>query len=104
MDAAADKKASNIVLLDLRQVALIADYFVVCSGHSARQLRAITKDIVKAVKDAGGRARFVEGAPDSGWVLIDFGAVVVHVFSPEVRTYYALEDLWREAPVVVRIQ
>jgi ribosome-associated protein len=104
VDAAADKKASNIVLLDLRQVALIADYFVVCSGQSARQVRAITRDVIKAIKKVGQYPLMVEGAPESGWVLVDFGAVVVHVFSPEVRTYYALEELWQEAPVVVRIQ
>lgn len=102
--AAADKKATDIVLLDLRQIALIADYFVICSGQSVRQLRAIVKDVIKAIKDLGQYPRFVEGTPESGWVLIDFGTVVVHVFSPELRSYYALEQLWREAPVVVRMQ
>jgi ribosome-associated protein len=104
VDAAADKKASDIVLLDLRKVALIADYFVLCNGQSVRQIKAITDDIVESVKELGMRPLAVEGGPESGWVLVDVGAVVVHVFSPELRAYYALEDLWRDAPVVVHIQ
>jgi len=104
VDAAADKKADDIVLLDLRNVALIADYFVLCNGQSNRQLKAIADGVIKAVKDVGKLALSVEGNSDSGWVLVDFGAVVVHIFSPELRQYYKLEELWHEAPVVVRMQ
>jgi ribosome-associated protein len=104
VDAAADKKADDIVLLDLRNLALIADYFVLCNGQSSRQLKAIADGIVKTAKDQGEQALSVEGGLNSGWVLIDFGAVVVHVFSPELRHYYKLEELWQEAPVVVRMQ
>jgi ribosome-associated protein len=104
VNAAADKKASNIVLLDLRSVALIADYFVVCDGQSNRQLRAIAEAIVEASKEQGERPLQTEGTPESGWMLVDFGAVVVHIFSPELRNYYALEELWKDASVVVRIQ
>ena len=85
-------------------MALIADYFVVCNGQSNRQLKAIADGVVKAAKDAGQRALSVEGDSDSGWVLVDFGAVVVHVFSVELRQYYKLEELWHEAQVVVRMQ
>jgi ribosome-associated protein len=104
VDAAADKKASDIVLLDLHKVALIADYFVVCSGQSARQLKSIADAVVQSAKDGGVRPLAVEGNADSGWILVDTGAVIVHIFSPELRAYYALEDLWRDAPVVVHIQ
>lgn len=104
IDAAADKKADDIVLLDLRNVALIADYFVICSGQSGRQVRAIVDGILKEVKDKGQLALSVEGDPECGWVLVDFSAVVVHVFSPDLRQYYRLEELWRDAPVVVRMQ
>lgn len=104
VNAAADKKASDILMLDLRPVALIADYFVLCNGQSARQLRAITAAIVESLKELGERPLHIEGAPESGWMLLDFGAVIAHVFSPELRAYYALESLWREAPVVVRMQ
>ena len=104
MDLVADKKAEDIVLLDLRNVALIADYFVICNGQSGRQLKAIADAVSKGIKDLGQLALSVEGASDSGWVLVDFGAVVVHIFSPELRQYYKLEELWHEAPVVVRVQ
>jgi ribosome-associated protein len=91
-------------MLDLRPVALIADYFVLCDGQSARQLRAISDAIAQSVKEMGERPLRVEGAPESGWMLLDFGAVVAHVFSPELRAYYDLESLWKEAPMVVRMQ
>jgi ribosome-associated protein len=104
VDAAADKKASDIVLLDLQKVALIADYFVVCSGQSSRQVKAIADGVIETVKELGVRPRAIEGSSDSGWVLVDVGAVIIHIFSPEMRAYYTLEDLWRDAPVVVHIQ
>jgi ribosome-associated protein len=104
VDAAADKKASDIVMLDLQPVALIADYFVICEGQSARQLRAIAEGIVESLKDQGERPLRREGTPESGWVLVDYGAVIAHVFSPELRHYYNLELLWKDAPMVVRIQ
>jgi ribosome-associated protein len=104
VDAAADKKASDVLLLDVRQVTLIADYFVLCNGQSTRQLRAIADGITESLKERGERFLRVEGTPESGWVLMDFGAVIAHIFSPELRTYYALEKLWQDAPVVVRMQ
>jgi ribosome-associated protein len=91
-------------MLDLRSVSLIADYFVLCDGQSARQLGAIADGIVRSLKDLGQRPLRVEGRPESGWVLVDFGAVIVHIFSPELRAYYALEKLWQNAKVVVRMQ
>jgi ribosome-associated protein len=103
VDAAADKKASDIVLLDLRKVALIADYFVLCNGNSERQLHAIADGVVERIKEMGKRPLAVEGETQSGWVLVDFGAVVVHIFSEELRRYYDLEELWKEAPVVVHM-
>jgi ribosome-associated protein len=104
VNAAADKKASDILMLDLRPVALIADYFVLCNGQSARQVRAIAGGILESLRELGERPFQVEGTPGSGWLLLDFGAVIAHIFSPELRAYYALESLWRNAPVVVRMQ
>jgi ribosome-associated protein len=104
VDAAADKKASDILLLDLRRMTLIADYFVVCNGQSSRQLRAIAQGIAESLKDLGERPLRMEGTPESGWLLMDFGSVIAHIFSPELRAYYALEKLWQDAPVVVRMQ
>lgn len=104
VNAAVDKKASDIVMLDLRPVALIADYFILCDGQSTRQLRAISDGILEELRELGERPLHVEGTPDSGWMLLDFGTVIAHVFSPELRSYYSLESLWKEAPMVVRIQ
>jgi len=85
-------------------MTLIADYFVVCNGQSSRQIRAIAEGISEALKDLGERPLRAEGTPESGWLLMDFGSVIAHIFSPELRTYYALEKLWQDAPVVVRMQ
>ena len=91
-------------MLDLRAVTLIADYFVLCNGESTRQVRAITDGIVEALKESGQRPLRVEGTSESGWMLVDFGSVVAHVFSPELRAYYTLEALWKDAPTVVRMK
>lgn len=91
-------------MLDLRPVALISDYFVLCDGQSTRQLRAIADAVVESLKELGERPLRVEGTSESGWILLDYGAVIAHIFSPELRAYYALEALWKEAPMVVRMQ
>ena len=85
-------------------VSLLADYFVLCNAESKPQFRAILEEVEKQAKAAGGRRLHVEGEAESGWVLLDYGAVVVHIFDPELRAYYKLEDLWKEARLVVRIQ
>ena len=104
MDAIAERLGSEIVLLDMEGVSLLADYFVLCNAESTPQFRAILEEVEKQVKAAGGRRLHVEGEASSGWVLLDYGAVVVHIFDPELRAYYKLEDLWKEARLVVRIQ
>jgi ribosome-associated protein len=85
-------------------VSLLADYFVLCNAESKPQFRAILAEVEKQAKAAGGRRLHVEGEAESGWVLLDYGAVVVHIFDPELRAYYNLEQLWKEARLVVRIQ
>jgi len=85
-------------------VSLLADYFVLCNAESKPQFRAILEEVEKQAKAAGGRRLHVEGEAESGWVLLDYGAVVVHIFDPELRAYYNLEHLWKEARLVVRIQ
>lgn len=105
VDIASDKQASDIVLLDLQQVSLLADYFVICSGGSERQIQAIHDDIARAVRREDPRRRVkVEGEAECGWVLMDFGDVVAHIFGPDEREYYRLEQFWSEARPVVRIQ
>jgi len=103
---ASDKLASDILLLDIRQLSIIADYFVICSADNERQMRAITRGILEGL-DLGGisplHAAGVENE-SAGWVLLDYGDVIVHVFSPDQRAYYELEQLWAAAPIVLRIQ
>ena len=90
-------------MLDMRQITLLADYYVLCDGASKRQMGPIVDGILETLKKAGTHTTVVEGKPESGWMLIDFGSVIVHVFSPEKRSYYQLEELWQEAPIVVRM-
>ena len=104
VDAIAERLGSEIVLLDMEEVSLLADYFVICSADSTPQFKAIVDEVEKRAKDGGARRLRVEGKADSGWVLLDYGSVVVHVFAPELRDYYDLEGLWKQARLVVRIQ
>jgi len=91
-------------MLDMQQVSLLADYFILCNADSAPQVRAIQEQVRDEATKAGGRCLHVEGEPESGWVLLDYGSVVVHIFDPELRAYYDLEGLWSKARLVVRIQ
>lgn len=101
VDLAADRKALDIVQLDLRTMIGYTDYFVVCSGRSERQTRAIHDAIYEGMKSAHGRLpERVEGLPGARWILMDYLDVVVHVFVPEAREYYRLEQLWGEAPAL----
>jgi ribosome-associated protein len=100
-----EKKADDILLLDLIEVCSFTDYFIICSGVSERTLRALSSEAQQDVKrDYGLLAKHVEGTPESGWILIDFGDLVVHLFSAEKRKYYQLENLWQEGKVVLRVQ
>jgi ribosome-associated protein len=98
--AARDKKALDLVVLDVRAVSTVADYFVVCSGRSTTHLETIAEGIRMDLKAEGARPLHAEGQAGSGWVLLDYGDVLVHVFLEETRLYYALERLWGDAPAV----
>ena len=105
VDLASDKQASDILLLDIRGVSLIADYFVICTVGSERQAGAILKDLGQNLLEEFGRKPLhTEGTPDSGWVLLDYGDVIVHVFSPTQRQFYNLEQVWSAATPIVRLQ
>jgi ribosome-associated protein len=104
VDAAGEKQAGNIVLLDAREVCSFADYFIICSGDSERQLRTIYDEIEHALKKAGILPHHHEGTVDSGWLLLDYGDVIIHVFGAREREYYKLDELWNEARTVLRIQ
>ena len=101
---AEDKKASDIALLDVSSLTSLADYFVICSGASERQLAAIADGIAEGLKAEGALPLGREGAAGAHWVLLDFGAVIVHVFAPPERDYYQLERLWADAPTLLRVQ
>lgn len=102
-DILADKLAEDVTVLDLRGTTIVADYFVICSGTTQRQLGALVDALAEQLDDEGVSNLRVEGTPESGWVLVDYGGVIVHLFSPQRRAYYRLEQLWSGAKVVVRI-
>jgi len=90
--------------LDIRELSVIADYFVICTGNNPRQIQAIASAIGDTMAELGIHSRGREGNADSGWLLLDFGDVIVHIFGPMEREFYRLERLWSEAPTVVYLQ
>lgn len=96
---ARDKKAFGIRILDLRKLSPVSDFFVICSVDAEVQARAVTDHIVENLRAAGHRPWHTEGYRTSGWVILDFVDVVVHIFLPKVREFYSLERLWGDAPV-----
>lgn len=96
--ASFDKKAKDIVILELHGLTVIADYFVICSGESTTQVRAIVDHIEEKLKKHGMRPGKIEGLSNARWVLLDYGDVIVHVFESETRDYYELEKFWLDAP------
>jgi ribosome-associated protein len=105
VDVLDEHKGEDILLLDLHGICSFADYFVLCTGASERTLAALAQEVVRRMKR--GRkivARGKEGQAESGWILLDFGDVIVHLFSDDLRAYYRLEDVWRTGRVVLRVQ
>lgn len=104
VEALEDKKGEDILLLDLTELPPLTDYFVLCSGSSERTLKALQDALLEeSAKQTHTKPR-LEGKPSEGWLLADFGTVVVHLFSPAQRNYYRLEDLWSEAKVLLNLQ
>ena len=103
VDVAGDKQAGDIVLLDTRKVCSFADYFVICTGESERQIRAIYEEVEHSLKKEGVLPIHHEGTIDSGWLLLDYGDVIVHIFSTSEREFYQLDRLWGQADLVLRI-
>jgi len=99
-EAADAKKAFDILILDLRGLTSIADYFVICSGGSTTQVGAVADWIGRTMAEAGIRPDHIEGQAEAHWVLMDYGDVVVHIFEVQTRAYYALEKIWGDAPRV----
>jgi ribosome-associated protein len=104
VELAEDKKAADIILLELHPLTTMADYFVICSGGSERQLEAIAGGIIGGLRDERTRPIGREGTAASHWVLLDYGAVIVHIFTPPERDYYGLEKHWSEAKTILSVQ
>jgi len=103
VEIASDKKGNDIVMLRTAELTSMADFFVIASGRSDRQVTALSGAIVDELRRDGIRPLGIEGRASSRWVLLDFGSVIVHIFAPEEREYYGLERLWSKATQVVRI-
>ncbi len=100
VQAAAGKKAQDITVLDIRDISIIADYFIVCSGNSTTQVKSIADEIKKRMQEHGYQLDHVEGYREEKWILLDYKDVVVHVFHSQEREFYKLEKLWGDAKVV----
>ena len=96
-EIALDKKAEDALILDVRVVSSITDFFVICTGTSEPHLKAIADEIARRLRDEGIRPRHREGFPPSRWIVLDYNDVLVHIFHPELRQRYTLEQLWGDA-------
>jgi ribosome-associated protein len=104
VDALEEKKGEDILLLDIAGVASFTSMFVICSGGSERTLKALSNEVRRVVKEKFGlRPMQIEGDSASGWMLLDYGGVILHLFSPDLRDYYALEQLWADGRVVLHM-
>ena len=104
VDVASDKLASDVVMLDITGVSDFADYFVILTADSSRQINTLVEDIEKALEDEGATLHHREGTSAGGWVLLDFGDLIVHLFQQEHRDFYDVEGVWSEGVETVRIQ
>lgn len=104
VDVAVDRKAGDVTLLDIGQATTFADYFVIATGTSDRQIGAVRRAVEERMDERHIPLLHSEGLPSDGWVLLDYGQVVVHVFAPEQRAYYDLERRWKDAPTLLKVQ
>ena len=95
-----DKHAEDIVILNMKNISLLADYFIICHGNSDRQIQAIAREVKEKAEENGFDVRRVEGYDSARWILIDLGDMVVHIFNKEERQFYNLERLWGDAPQI----
>ena len=99
-----DRKGEDIVLLDIQKISDFTDYFVICSGTSDRMIDALANDVVKQLRTEDKVRGSVEGEPHDGWILVDYGSVILHIFSPNRRQFYNLEELWAEGKTLLHLQ
>ena len=97
-----ERKAADILLFDVREQTILADYFIVCSGTSLPHLRAISDHVRRELLAAGVKPRGTEGSPSSQWLVLDYGLILIHILMPEMRHYYCLEDLWDSRKIIYR--
>lgn len=103
MNVLEDKKGEDILLIDIHEISDFSDYFIICNGTSERMLTTLAEDVVKYLKNNHDFRGNIEGEARDGWILIDFGDIIVHLFSPESRNYYQLEELWGYGNVLLRL-
>ena len=104
IEALEDKKGEDIVLIDINEIADFASYFIICSGTSVRMLDALADHVVDTVKPLIHFRPKTEGKPEDGWLVLDIGDIIVHLFTPDQRNYYKLEELWSEGKVLLHVQ
>ena len=97
---ASDKKAQDIIILDMRKLVNFCDFFVICSGNTDRQVHAIAMHIDEKLEEIGMPLKFKQGLKNANWVVFDSGDVVIHIFQKDIREFYGLEHLWQEAKVI----
>ena len=97
--AADDKRAEDIVVLNMKGISLVADYFIICHGNSDKQVQAIAREMKEKVGESGYNIKRIEGFDEARWILVDLGDVVAHIFHKDERGYYNLERLWGDAPL-----
>jgi ribosome-associated protein len=99
-----EKKGEEILLLDIQKIASFTDYFIICTGSSDRMLDALADSVVMSVNEKYNNKGRIEGKSQSGWLVIDFGSIFVHLFSPDQRNYYQLEELWHKGKILLHVQ
>ena len=104
VNALEEKKGENIILLDIKEITSFTDYFIICTATSNRMLNALADGVMEKTRIDHNRKGRIEGTPDSGWIIVDYGDIVVHIFDTELRQYYRLEELWDEGKVLLRVQ
>lgn len=104
VDVASDKQATDILMLDISKISSFTDFFVIMTAESRRQMDALSEDMEGELKRSGASLHHREGSTESGWLLLDFGDLIVHLFAPEEREFYQLEELWAKGQQVVRVQ
>ncbi len=104
VDLLAEKQAVDILLLDVDKLTSLGRYFLICTSESDRQTKALRDTVAESLKKEGMQPYLREGEPGDGWLILDYGSVIVHIFSPSQRMYYRLEDFWSAGRVVLRVQ